>query len=180
MNCRADSQLLMNYARSLRKQLVQSHWPDKDLPKLIGQAGRNWFTRWRTQYRIVKNKTGLKLTASWAKVHRRVAVLMGNMFRLRAFWELPYPGRLMGWLSVDQKPSWFNNAGHTGALSKKGFQQTIRESFAATRQRYTILTSVPSWGHEDPDKPPKVGVLFKGKPDGRILGNIASDFASPP
>jgi len=179
LKCRSDSQLLMMHARNLREQLVRDHWPETDLPKLIGTAGRKWFQRWRSMYNIVKVSVGLKLKVSWKKVQRRVGVLMRNIFRLRAFWKLLFHDLPMRWLSIDQKPSWFNNAGHTGAYAKKGSQPTVRENFQATRQRYTILTSVPSWRRAD-GTPPKVAVLFKGKPDGRILRSLAAEFQCPP
>ena len=42
---------------------------------------------------------------------------------------------------VGQKPSWFNNAGHTGTFAQKGGSQpSVRENVANTRQRYTVLT----------------------------------------
>ena len=86
----------------------------------------------------------------------------------------------MRWISIDEKPSWFNNAGHTGTYAlQSGPQPTVRENFAATRERYTILTGVPSWGHEDQDIPPKLCVLFKGKPGGRILRALEKEFAAP-
>jgi hypothetical protein len=179
LSCRADSHLLMVTARDLRAQLVRDHWAECDLPKLIGTAGRMWFSRWRKMYKIVKSQVGMKLKVAWPKVVRRVGVLMRNLFRLRAFWALLFPNHKMRWLSVDQKPSWFNNAGHTGALTKKGSAPTIRENFAATRERYTILTSVPSWGHDDEEVPPKVAVLFKGKPNGRIVKSIEDQFHCP-
>ena len=76
-------------------------------------------------------------------------------------------------ISIDQKPPWFNNAGHTGTFAKKGgAQPSVKEIFAHTRQRYTILTSVPSWGHADPDVPPKVAVLFKAKPEGGVIKEL--------
>ena len=79
----------------------------------------------------------------------------------------------MRFLSADQKPSWFNNAGHTGTFAKKGGSQpSVREIFAHTRQRYSILTSVPSWGHTDPDMPPKVAVLFKAMPNGLVIREL--------
>ena len=37
----------------------------------------------------------------------------------------------MRWLSVDQKPSWWNNAGLTGTFAKKcGSQPSVNENFA--------------------------------------------------
>ena len=79
--------------------------PHGDLPKLIGNAGAQWFKRWREQYRIVKQGIGMKLTVPWTMVKRRVKVLLQNIFRLRAFWELCHPGVPMRFVSADQKPS---------------------------------------------------------------------------
>ena len=169
LNCRADACLLMNRARELRAELVHAGWNEKELPKLVGPAGAAWLYRWRKLYGISKQVTGMKLKVSWKKIRHRVKVHLTNLFRLRAFWDLCHPDKPMRFLSVDQKPSWFNNAGHTGTYAKKGgAQPTVRENFNATRQRYTILTSVPSWGHDDSNVPPKVALLFKGKPGGSI------------
>ena len=84
----------------------------------------------------------------------------------QAFSETCQPDTSMSFMSVDQKRPWFNPAGHTGAFAKKGGSQpSVRDIFAHTRQRYSILTSVPSWGHTDPDMPPKVAALFKAMPN---------------
>jgi hypothetical protein len=168
--CRADSNLLMQKARNLRVDLLHAGWAESSLPKLVGCAGGAWFLRWRRRYGITKVVTGMKLKVAWHKVKQRVQVLLGNIFRLRAFWELCHPGREMRWLSVDQKPSWFNNAGLTGTFAKKGSQPSVREIFAHTRQRYTVLTSVPSWGHST--SPPKVAVLFKAAPGGTVIRGL--------
>ena len=115
----------------------------------------------------------MQLKVSWKKVKRRIGVFLGNIFRLRAFWELYHPDTPMRFLSVDQKPSWFNNAGHTGTFGQKGGSQpSVRKIFAHTRQRYSILTSVPSWGHADPDVPPKICVLFKAMPNGTVIKDL--------
>ena len=79
----------------------------------------------------------------------------------------------MRFISVDQKPSLFNNAGLTGTFARKGGSQpSVRENFAHTRQRYTILKSVPSWGHTDPDVPPKIALLFKAQPEGIVIRTL--------
>ena len=179
LRCRADCSLLMNHARDLRQYLVQHGWPKEKLPKLVGKAGNMWLMRWRRRHGIRYKTAGMKLKVSWRKVLKRVRVLMGNIFRLRAFWDLVHPGKQMRWVSVDQKPSWFNNAGHTGTYAKKGSQPTVRENFHATRERYTILTVVPSW-REDENVPPKVAVLFKGTPNGRIIRGIREHVEIPP
>jgi len=181
LQCRADSCLLMKEARDMRADLEARGWPMEDLPKLIGNTGAQWFKRWRETYGIVKKVCGMKLKVPWAKVKRRIHVLLGNIYRLRAFWELCHPGVAMRFLSLDQKPSWFNNAGHTGTFAKKGGSQpSVRENFNKTRERYTILTSVPSWGHIDPDVPPKVAILFKAKPNGAIIRELRASALNKP
>ena len=86
----------------------------------------------------------------------------------------------MRWLSADQNPAWFNNAGasETGTFSRRGRQPKVRENFAASRERYTILTSVCSW--LPANAIPHVAVLCRGKPGGRILTGVHNNFVCPP
>ena len=112
------------------------------------------YTRWREAYGIVNQVTGMKLKVPWNKLKRRIRVFLDNIFRLRAFWYICHPVVEMRFLSLDQKPSWFNNAGHTGTFAKKGGSQpSVREIYAHTRLRYSILTSVQSWDNTDQDNP---------------------------
>ena len=177
LKCRTDSTLLMQKARELRGVLLNDEsgrWRDEHLPKLVGNAGVQWFRRWRKRYGISKQVTGMKLKVAWRKIKNRVFRLLQNIFRLRRFWEICHEGKPMRWLSVDQTPSWWNNAGLTGTFAKKGGKApSVTENFAHTRQRYTILTVVPyGWSMIDhPDDVPKVAMLFKGKPNGKIKKN---------
>jgi len=148
LQCRADTLLLMTRARELRKELlydVSGRWTESSLPKLVGNAGNQWFQRWRKTYGISKKVTGMKLKVAWRKIKKRVMVLLSNIFKIRAWWdECGYGDTPMRWLSLDQKPSWWNNAGLTGTWAKKSRSApTVTENFAHTRQRYTILTAVP-------------------------------------
>ena len=159
--------MLMKKAREMRLTLLAA---EESLPKLDDKAGQQWFKRWRRLYGIVKKVTGMKLKFQWKKVKRRICVFLGNVYRLRAFWEICHPGVPMRFLSLDQKPSWFNNAGLTGTFAQRGSSApTVREDFNATRQRYTIFTAVQNWGHDDPDVPPKICILFKAQPGGTII-----------
>ena len=174
LQCRADSSLLMAHARKLRAVLENDdsgQWTDDDLPKFIGNAGVQWFLRWRRKYGISKQVIGMKLKVSWRKVKRRVLVLLQNIFRLRRFWELVHPGKTLRWLSLDQKPAWFNNAGHTGTWAFAGGRApTVKENWRQTRERFTILTTVP-WGWsitDHADNVPLTAMLFKGKKNGTI------------
>ena len=178
---RSDSCLLMKKARDMRQVLVDEEQDENDLPNLEDNAGHCWFMRWRRRFGIVKMVTGMKLKVPWEKVKRRVRVLLGNIFRLRAFWDILYPGTELRFLSLDQKPSWFNNAGHTGTFGKKGGgQPSVKEVFAHTRQRYTILTTVPSWGHCGCDDPPKVALLFKAAAGGTVIKGLRESERLPP
>ena len=181
LRSRADSVMLLSKARDMRGFLAANGTlTDETLPKLIGDAGRKWFQRWREHYGITMRRTGMKLTVPWRKIKVRVKVLLQNIFRLRAFWNLCHPGVPMRFVSLDQKPSWFNNAGHTGTFTKKGGSApSVRENFQKTRERYTILTTVPSEQDVDPNVPPKVAVLFKGQPDGSIIKALRSTNLPP-
>ena len=106
----------------------------------------------------------------------------------------------MQWFSMDQKPSWFNNAAATGTFGRKGQPVTVREKFAATRERYTINTTVQTYTYEGlaattvedeapalidavdeepgsqppPAKPqiPNFAIMFKGAKDGKIIKDL--------
>jgi hypothetical protein len=72
-------------------------------------------------------------------------------------------------ISLDEKPYWFNKAGHTGTFAKEGCSAPdVRENFAKTRERHSIITSVHSRCRTDPHDPPKLATLFKAKPSGSV------------
>ena len=169
-------------------------WPPEDVPKLTKSAGRMWFRRWRIHYNITYRITDMQLKVPWTKIRRRVRCFLGNIWRLRAFWEMCHPGTPMRFLSLDQKPAWFNNAGIKKTYTRKGGRKpTVRENYHQMKDRYTILTSVPfnvdgSQATESPSmaasqvtkEPPKVAVLFKGKPHGHIFHELEdSDILTP-
>ena len=182
LSCRADSLMLLTKARELRRELLydeSGRWEASSLPKLIGNAGAKWFQRWRRKYGIAKKVTGMKLKVSWRKIKKRVQVLLSNEFKIREWWRMCFPDKPMRWLSLDQKPSWWNNAGLTGTWAKKGGSQpSVTENFAHTRTRYSILTAVPhGWDMRDHVCPtaenvPLIAMLFKGKPNGKIIKKL--------
>ena len=63
----ADSILLMDTARAMRAELLREKWAQKCLRKLEGNAGHQWFKRWRDTYGIAKRVTGMKLKVSRGK-----------------------------------------------------------------------------------------------------------------
>jgi hypothetical protein len=182
--CRADTSLLMNKARAMKDYLIKTMGCKEDaLPKLTGPAGRKWFERWRNKYSIVKKVTGMKLKVPWIRVKSRIKTLLGNIFRLRHLWKLCFGERPMRFLSLDQKPSWFNNAGLTGTYARKGGgAPSVREDHQGTRERYTIFTAVQSWANydeSDESVPPKIAVLFKARPDGSVVRRLRDTERKP-
>ena len=112
--------MVLKQARLLRIMLFQDGYAECGLLALVGNAGCQWFRRWRLECGIAYKISGMKLKVSWEKIVQRVKVLLTNIFRVRRFWDHCHPGRPMRFISLDQKPSWFNNAGHKGTLAKKG------------------------------------------------------------
>lgn len=183
LRSRSDSALLLKEARRLRLILCMSEEAaGLRIPRLTDGAGRVWLQRWRKEWGIVMKGIGMQLKVSWRKILRRVKCSFGNYWRMRFFWESLFPGRPMRWISLDQKPSWFNNAGHQGTFSQQGLTPSVTENFAATRSRYTILTSVCSWTPPDAEalgQMPYVCVLFKGSPGGAIQKQLDETFETP-
>ena len=162
----------MKKARGVRSFLKFSHFPESCLPNVDGNIGNQWFLRWRSRYRISVKRIGMQMKVSWQKSTRRVRVLLTNIFRVRHFFESCHHGCQLRILSLDQKPSWFNNAGLTKTYGREGRRAPhVRENF---------LTSVPSWGHEDPDVPSKLAILCKAMSGGRTIRRLrASDRLKP-
>ena len=63
----------------------------------------------------------------------------------QALWELSFPGTPMRWVSLDQKPSWFNNAGLRPQYATRGSRVVAaKEDHNGTRQKEL---SWPEWMH---------------------------------
>lgn len=168
LKSRADSRLMLDHARWLRAQVVESGVPEASLPK----RDKAWLFRWRKKHGISIRNGTTTFQVSWTKARDRVRCMLGNMFRLRRLWELCHPGVAMRWLSADQKPSWMNNAGRRPMYARKGARAVgAKENHAATRDRYTILTFVPSWASAD-GSPPPVAVLFRAKSGVRLAAGL--------
>ena len=169
LRSRADSKMLLDHARELRQSLLDGGMQEKDVPILVGGAGKSWIFRWRREHHITMKATGMQLKVSWKKVLTRCETSMINIFRVKAFFKLLHPGKELKFISADQKPSWFNNSGHTGTFGKRGEKApSVRENFAKTRERYSLLTFVQSWTEDRAavDDFPPIAILFKGKKGG--------------
>jgi hypothetical protein len=81
VKCRADSSLLMNYAHGLRIKLLDHGTPSSDLPKI----NKGWLYRWRQHHNVSIRRGTTTFKVSHAKACDRVAVMLGNIFRLRVY-----------------------------------------------------------------------------------------------
>ena len=172
---RADASLLMRHARRLRLILLQECCDENRLPKIVGNAGAQWFRRWRHECGIVYKTSGMQIKAPWSNILKRVKVLLEHVSRVRVVWDHCHPGKLLKFISLDQKPSWFNNAGHKGTMGRKGGPQPgIKENFCKTRERYSILTLVRNFDNDDRDAPPPAEVLFRAARRGKTWKKTAN------
>ena len=62
----------------------------------------------------------MKLMVSSEKIPERARALLASIFRVRRCRQHCHHNIEMRLISLDQKPCWFNNAGHKGTLSRKG------------------------------------------------------------
>ena len=129
---------------------------DRPLANDNGDGGAQWFRRWRHEYGIIYKTSGMQIKVSWSKILKRVKVLLDNISRTRAFWDWCHHGKLLKSISLDQKPSWHNNAGQNGTLGKKGEERYSM----LTRERYSILTLVRNFDNDDTEEPAPLEVLF--------------------
>ena len=118
--------------------------------------------------------TNVRVKISMAKAVARVKTMLSNIFRLRHLWKLCFgDGVAMRWVSFDQKPSWFNNAGLKPLYARKGARKIgAKEDHHGTRQRYTVMTTVQSWPSAVDADPPKIAVLFKAETGSRCLTTL--------
>ena len=158
LRSRADSSLLLARARLLRDRLVAQGHSAADLPKV----NKNFLRRWRLEFGLSMRATTVRFKISLTKATARVSCMLSNIFRLRHLWQLCHGPIPMRWVSYDQKPSWFNNAGLRPQLARRGSRKVgAREDHAGTRQRYSLMTTVQSWPLPVGADPPKMAVLFK-------------------
>ena len=171
LRSRADSALLLSQARVIRDRLLEQGHPASAMPKI----DKHFLSRWRAEYGLCMRATTVRFKVSLAAAVARVRTMLLNIFRLRRLWCLCFGGDVpMRWISFDQKPSWFNNAGLKPQLSRKGARKVgAREDHHGTRQRYTVMTTVQSWPRPFDATtggltPPKMAVLFKADSGSRI------------
>ena len=119
-----------------------------------------WLHRQRLEYGIALRIPDERFRETWPKLPQRKRVWFENY--VRRFPLYCQPCSDMRFISMDHKPVWFINAGQKGTLAKKsGRQPSIKDMCTQTRERYTIVTSVRSYGHDDTF--PIIEIMFRGR-----------------
>jgi hypothetical protein len=101
------------------------------LPTLVGNAGRQWFRRWRRVSGIAYTNSVVKLKLSWERRTKAILTIISNVLRC---WNYYHPCNDLRLLSMDHKPTRINHVGHKGTLATGGCTQvSVKENFNPTR-----------------------------------------------
>ena len=89
----------------------------------------------------------------------RLRIFWTNIIRVRLLHECLYGVDGIDFVSMDQKPLYFNSSLATKTLARRGARKVnIKESVAASRDRFTLMTSCVSW---NVTRAPGLAVLFR-------------------
>ena len=145
-------------------------WEDWLLRRAQGQADCSnpphlpsinhvWVQRWRRAYGVTYRTVNLRYKLSRSKRMLRLRVFWSNILRVRLLHECLYGKDGIDFVSMDQKPLYFNSSLAEKTLAPRGAKKvTLKESVAASRERFTLMTSCVSW---TVTKPPGLAVLFR-------------------
>ena len=93
LQSRADMAILLDTARELRYRCLALGAVPKNLPVIDKHCLHQWGTQLGTRYR----RLTCRFKESEASARKRIRVVLGNIFRLRAFWRLLFGDRPMKW-----------------------------------------------------------------------------------
>ena len=123
----------------------------------------NWVSRWRRFYGVSYRTVNLRYKISQTKRLARLKVFWSNIMRVRLLHECLFDVDGWDFVSMDQKPLYFNSLLSSKTLAPRGARKVpVKESVADSRERFTVMTSCPSWTVE---QPPGIAVLFRHQSD---------------
>ena len=157
---RGNASVMPNHVHEIAHDSSRGEHGEEDtiiIPHPIGF--HRWLHRQRLEYGIALRIPDERFRETWPKLPQRKRVWFENY--VRRFPLYCQPCSDMRFISMDHKPVWFINAGQKGTLAKKsGRQPSIKDMCTQTRERYTIVTSVRSYGHDDTF--PIIEIMFRG------------------
>jgi len=154
-----------------RRRQAQGHG-DSLRPPDLPQITSCWVQRWRRAYGVTFRTVNLRYKISNSKRMLRLRVFWSNVLRLRLLHECLYGRDGVDLVSVDQKPLYFNSSLACKTLAPRGARKVnVKESVADSRERFTIMTSCPSWRVT---RAPGLAILFRhsGAEDSRVTRSV--------
>ena len=177
---RVETQLLVDQAGVISQDLydewvnrVTKGHADSSQPLDLPVIGREFVRRWRRLYGVSYRTVNLRYKLSATKRCFRMRVFWSNILRVRLLHECLFGVDGLDFVSMDQKPLYFNSSMASKTLGLRGSSKiNVKECVADSRDRFTIMTSCPSWMVR---KPPGLAILFRhdGSMDGRVTRSVA-------
>jgi len=119
---------------------------DRLRPPALPAITRGWVQRWRRAYGVTFRTVNLRYKISHSKRMLRLRICWSNVLRLRLLHECLYGRDGVDLVSVDQKPLYLNSSLACKTLAPRCARKVnVKESVADSRERFTIMTSCPSW-----------------------------------
>ena len=113
------------------------------VPKLnIPQFNSCMLSRWRREWGLTVQSVNAKYKVSFAMVERRMGVLLRNAARLLVFHELLYGAGKLVFVSIDEKPYYFNAIGGQKIWARRGSKKKrVKDKRAAMFERWTGMAA---------------------------------------
>ena len=136
---------------------AQGH-ADASCPPKLPQIDVNWVSRWRRAIGVTYRAVNLRYKISHSKRLHRLRVFWSNVLRVRLLHECLFGRDGIDFVSMDQKPLYFNSSLASKTLAPRGARKVnVKESVADSRERFTLMMSRVSW---TVSRPPGLAVLF--------------------
>ena len=175
---RIGSSTILDWARIICQDLkelwqrrVEAGDADVAAPPKLPQLSHMFVVRWRRAYGISWRTVNLRYKLSAAKRKHRLRVFWCNVLRMRFLHERLFGEGKLRFVGFDQKPLYFNSCAAKKTLAMQGARKVaVKENLAKSRERFTVMTSVPSWCPNESDlgwttrygnAAPMIAVLFK-------------------
>ena len=119
----------------------------------------DWAGRWRKAYGVTFRTVNIRYKLSQSKRLHRLRIFWSNVLRMRLLHECLYGRDGIDFVSADQKPLYFNSSLASKSLAPRGANKVnVKESVADSRERFTLMTSCPSW---QVTEPPGLAICFR-------------------
>jgi hypothetical protein len=118
--------------------------------------------RFRQIYGITYRTINLRYKISHSKRMHRLTVFWCNVIKTRALHARCFPGRKLRFIGFDQKPLYHCAALSAKTLNLKGKSKVaVKERVAASRERFTALTTDLSWSYRARGRWPPIAICFR-------------------